>query len=255
LMIPQCRRRHALGRVAAPQYASALGKTANCQTWLSLTLASGEVPVWWRGGFSFRTAGLAIGGGWSGRCPGEYRHCTDTAEIAWQRYDSRISADSDASVGIGRMPVTAVPPVRQGLTARKLTWDVAFSSTKGYRLVYRSFGRYQSLGGRPRKRHVPIFSMRIEKICWPRSGKLELAQSGERSVEARCADGSVCAPPRLSSANMDKASAASARRRSMAHPASTARPGEEILYCKLAAAMDLRGLAATINARGLRTGS
>src|SRR4029079_5058236 len=29
----------------APQYASALGKTANCQTLVSLTLARGEVPV------------------------------------------------------------------------------------------------------------------------------------------------------------------------------------------------------------------
>jgi SRSO17 transposase len=29
----------------ATQYASALGKTANCQTLLSLTLARGEVPV------------------------------------------------------------------------------------------------------------------------------------------------------------------------------------------------------------------
>src|SRR5260370_4469005 len=29
----------------APQYASALGKNANCQTMVSVTLASGEVPV------------------------------------------------------------------------------------------------------------------------------------------------------------------------------------------------------------------
>src|SRR3984885_7972959 len=35
---------HALGRRPA-QYASALGKTANCQTLVSLTLARGEVPV------------------------------------------------------------------------------------------------------------------------------------------------------------------------------------------------------------------
>src|SRR6478736_4729277 len=34
---------HSVG--VAPHYASALGKTANCQTLVSVTLASGEVPV------------------------------------------------------------------------------------------------------------------------------------------------------------------------------------------------------------------
>ena len=34
---------HSVG--VAPQYASALGKTASCQTLVSLTLAQGEVPV------------------------------------------------------------------------------------------------------------------------------------------------------------------------------------------------------------------
>jgi hypothetical protein len=42
---PRCpqKGRHSVG--VAPQYASSLGKNANCQTLVSLTLASGEVPV------------------------------------------------------------------------------------------------------------------------------------------------------------------------------------------------------------------
>lgn len=34
-----------IGPGVAPQYASSLGKNANCQTMVSVTLASGEVPV------------------------------------------------------------------------------------------------------------------------------------------------------------------------------------------------------------------
>lgn len=37
------KRTHSVG--VAPQYASALGKTANCQMLVSLTLTRGEVPV------------------------------------------------------------------------------------------------------------------------------------------------------------------------------------------------------------------
>ncbi len=45
LMTLQCRRRGDRSVGVAAQYASALGKTANCQTLVSLTLARGEVPV------------------------------------------------------------------------------------------------------------------------------------------------------------------------------------------------------------------
>ena len=47
----------------AAQYASALGKTANCQTLVSLTLARGEVPVMVALRLSFQTVGSTIGGG------------------------------------------------------------------------------------------------------------------------------------------------------------------------------------------------
>lgn len=49
----------------APQYASALGKTANCQTLVSLVLARREVPVVLGCAYSCQRVGRAIGRDWS----------------------------------------------------------------------------------------------------------------------------------------------------------------------------------------------
>ena len=57
--------RHSVG--VAAQYASVLGKTANCQTLVSLTLARGEVPVMLALRLFLPTVGQAIGLGWSER--------------------------------------------------------------------------------------------------------------------------------------------------------------------------------------------
>src|SRR5262249_47298309 len=56
---------HSVG--VAAQYASALGKTANCQTLVSLTLARGEVPVVLALRLFFPRVGRASGLGWSER--------------------------------------------------------------------------------------------------------------------------------------------------------------------------------------------
>jgi len=56
---------HSVG--VAAQYASALGKTANCQTLVSLTLARGEVPVMLALRLFFPRVGPASGLGWSER--------------------------------------------------------------------------------------------------------------------------------------------------------------------------------------------
>jgi hypothetical protein len=106
------------GGVAA-QYASALGKTANCQTLVSLTLARGEVPV-------MVALRLFLPHNWTSdvsrlkraRVPVEYRTPRSKPEIAVAEIDRAIAANlrfgcvlADAGYGLSA-------PFRQGLTAR-----------------------------------------------------------------------------------------------------------------------------------------
>ncbi len=112
---------HSVG--VAAQYASALGKTANCQSLVSLTLARGEVPVmaalrlflpdsWISDRQRLQRAGV----------PAEYRTTRTKPEIALAEIDRLISIGvrfrcvlADAGYGLSA-------PFRQGLTARKLAW-------------------------------------------------------------------------------------------------------------------------------------
>src|SRR5438874_5385299 len=114
---------HSVG--VAAQYASALGKTANCQTLVSLTLARGEVPVmlalrlflpqsWTNEWARLKRAGV----------PDEYRTTRTKPEIALAEIDRVIAAGvrfgcvlADAGYGLSA-------PFRHGLTARKLAWAV-----------------------------------------------------------------------------------------------------------------------------------
>src|SRR5437879_12425031 len=83
--------KHSVG--VAAQYASALGKNANCQVLVSLTLARGEVPVmvalrlflpenWTSDPVRLRRTGVPI----------EYRVARTKPEIALAEIDLRISA-------------------------------------------------------------------------------------------------------------------------------------------------------------------
>ena len=95
-MTPRCRRRASIRSVCASQYASALGKNANCQTLVSLTLARGEVPVMvalrlflpesWTGDLSrLKRAGVPV----------EYRTARTKPEIALAEID-RVTAAGGA---------------------------------------------------------------------------------------------------------------------------------------------------------------
>jgi SRSO17 transposase len=188
---------HSVG--VAAQYASALGKTANCQTLVSLTLASGEVPVmlalrlflpesWTSDRARLQRAGV----------PTEYRTARTKPQMALSEIDRVIAA----GVCFGCVPADAgygmSAPFREGLTARKLTWAVGIPRhLKVYpadvQMVWPVAGR-----GRPRKRHVPdVLSMAAEdmladaawkNISW-RTGTKGKLKARFAAVRVRVADG------------------------------------------------------------------
>src|SRR5437773_85933 len=189
--------RHSVG--VAAQYASALGKTAKCQTLVSLTLARGEVPV-------MLALRLFLPESWTSKrgrleragVPVEHRTARTKPEMALAEIDHAIAAGvrfgcvlADAGYGLSA-------PFRQGLTARKLAWAVGIPRhLKVYpadvRMIWPIAGR-----GRPRKRYIPdILSMAAEDmltnarwraISW-RSGTKGKLKARFAAVRVRVADG------------------------------------------------------------------
>jgi SRSO17 transposase len=242
--------KHSVG--VAAQYASALGKTANCQTLVSLTLARGEVPVmvalrlflpesWTSNPVRLKRAGVPV----------EYRTARTKPEIALAEIDRVIAAGvrfgcvlADAGYGLSA-------PFRQGLSARKLAWAVGIPShlkvyPVGVRLIWPVAAR-----GRPRRRHVPdILSLPAEamlgdakwrSVSW-RTGTKGKLKARFAAVRVRIADGP---PQRIRDKGQqhlpgDEAWLIGEHRAS----------GEKKYYlANLPAATDLRTLAATIKAR------
>lgn len=189
---------HSVG--VAPQYASMLGKTANCQTLVSLTLARDEVPVpvglrlflpesWTSDQDRMAKAGV----------PEPMRLSRTKPEIALDEIDRLIAAGvrfgtvlADAGYGLSA-------PFRQGLSARGLTWAVGVPKhQKVYphdvALVFPTSGH-----GRPRKHSIPdMLSTAAEailagstwkKVSWRRGTKGPLA-ARFAAVRIRIADGS-----------------------------------------------------------------
>jgi SRSO17 transposase len=188
---------HSVG--VAAQYASALGKTANCQTLVSLTLARGEVPV-------MLALRLFLPESWTSNrarldragVPAEYRTARTKPELALVEIDRAIAAGvrfgcvlADAGYGLSA-------PFRHGLTARKLAWAVGIPRhLKVYpadvRMIWPVAKR-----GRPRQRHVPdILSIPAEDmlanakwrtISW-RNGTKGKLKARFAAVRVRVADG------------------------------------------------------------------
>src|SRR6476620_5939803 len=236
----------------AAQYASALGKTANCQTLVSLTLARGEVPVtvalrlfvpesWTSDPVRLERAGVPV----------EYRTARSKPEIALTEIDRLMAAGvrfgcvlADAGYGLSA-------PFRQGLTARSLAWAVGIPRhlkvyPVGVQLIWPVAAR-----GRPRQRHVPdILSMPAEDILanakWQtvswRTGTKGRLKARFAAIRVRTADGP---PQRIRDKGQqhlpgDEAWLIGEHRTS----------GEKKYYlANLSAATSLRTLAATIKAR------
>jgi SRSO17 transposase len=242
--------KHSVG--VAAQYASALGKTANCQTLVSLTLARGEVPV-------MLALRLFLPDSWTGDrvrlkragVPVECRTARTKPEIALAEIDRVMAAGvrfgcvlADAGYGLSA-------PFRQGLTARNLAWAVGIPRhlkmyPVGVRLIWPVAKR-----GRPRRRHVPdILSIPAEgmladakwqTVSW-RTGTKGKLKARFAAVRVRTADGP---PQRIRDKGQqhlpgDEAWLIGEHRTS----------GEKKYYlANLPAATSLRTLAATIKAR------
>src|SRR5256885_14412796 len=189
--------KHSVG--VAPQYASALGKNANCQTLVSLTLARGEVPVmvalrlflpesWTSDRVRLERAGVPV----------EYRTARTKPEIALAEIDRVIAAGvrfgcvlADAGYGLSA-------PFRQALTVRSLAWAVGIPRHLkvypiGVQLIWPIAAR-----GRPRRRPVPdILSIAAEdmladakwqNVSW-RNGTKGRLKARFAAVRVRAADG------------------------------------------------------------------
>lgn len=140
----------------APQYASALGKNANCQTLVSLTLASGEVPVmvglrlFLPQSWSSDPARLTRAG-----VPENHRIYRTKPEIALAEIDRVRTAGARFGCVLADAGYGLSAPFRQGLSERGLVWAVGIPfKQKVYpvdvAMIFPVAGR-----GRPRKRHIP----------------------------------------------------------------------------------------------------
>jgi SRSO17 transposase len=188
---------HSVG--VAPQYASALGKNANCQTLVSVTLAGGEVPVM----IGLR---LFLPESWTSepvrmrkaRVPDDRRAFRSKPEIAIEEID-RIR---DAGVRFGCVLADAgyglSGPFRQALSARGLRWAVGIPFKQKVYPAVVALVFPEARRGRPRKRYIPdsqsipaeamLAEASWRTLSWRRGTKGRLA-ARFAAVRVRVADG------------------------------------------------------------------
>ena len=146
--------KHSVG--VAPQYASSLGKTANCQSLVSVTLASNEVPIM----VGLR---LFLPETWTNnpkrmtraRVPKERQLALTKPQIALEEIDRVMASGVRFGCVLADAGYGSSGPFRQALSERGLLWAVGLSRRQN---VYPAdvgliFPVVKS--GKPRKYHIP----------------------------------------------------------------------------------------------------
>jgi SRSO17 transposase len=171
---------HSVG--VAPQYASSLGKTANCQSLVSLTLASREVPVmvglrlflpetWTRDPPRMAQA----------RVPEKRQVALSKPEIAIEEIDRVIASGVRFGCVLADSGYGSSGPFRQALSARGLLWAVGLSRRQNVYPADVALAFPVAKAGKPRKYHIPeqppvsaeaaLADANWQKVSWRRGTK------------------------------------------------------------------------------------
>jgi hypothetical protein len=145
---------HSVG--VAPQYASSIGKTANCQSLVSLTLASREVPVM----VGLR---LFLPESWTGnparmrqaRVPEDRQAALSKPEIAIEEIDRIIASGARFGCVLADSGYGSSGPSRRAVSARGLLWAVGLSRRQNVYPSEVSLVFPVAKVGKPRKYHIP----------------------------------------------------------------------------------------------------
>ena len=172
--------RHSVG--VAPQYASSLGKTANCQSLVSVTLASREVPVM----VGLR---LFLPESWTddpermarARVPKDRQTALTKPEIAIEEIDRVIASGARFGCVLADSGYGSSGPFRQALSERGLLWAVGLSRRQNVYPADVALIFPVAKTGKPRKYHIPdqppvsaealLAGGKWQKVSWRRGTK------------------------------------------------------------------------------------
>jgi SRSO17 transposase len=176
--------RHSVG--VARQYCGTLGKQANGQVLVSLTLARGEVPV----PIGLR---LFLPAEWAkdpDRCaragvPEAHRRALAKTDIALAEVDRVLATGARFGRVVADAGYGASAAFRDGLSARGLTWAVGVLRTQNVYSPAVGLGWPRAAAGRPRKHPVPseepvsaeqaLAGAEWRRVAWRRGTKGPLA--------------------------------------------------------------------------------